>query len=41
MKNGSINTALVDILKTLGDLSKELRLENPVDEIGEAADDAN
>jgi hypothetical protein len=37
----SINTALVDILKTLGDLSKELRLENPVEVIGEAADDAN
>lgn len=37
----SINTALVGILKTLGDLSKELRLENPVEVIGEAADDAN
>lgn len=37
----SINTALADILKTLGDLSKELRLENPVDEIGVGADDAN
>ena len=37
----SINTALADILKTLGDLSKELRLENPVEVIGEAADDTN
>jgi hypothetical protein len=37
----SINTALADILKTLGDLSKELRLENPVEVICEAADDAN
>ena len=37
----SINNALADILKTLGTLSKELRLENPVEEIGEAADDAN
>ena len=37
----SINTALADILKTLGDLSKELLLENPVNEIDVGADDAN
>ena len=37
----SINNALADILKTLGDLSKELRLENPVEVISEAANDAN
>ena len=36
----SINNALADILKTLGTLSKELRLENPIDTISEAADDA-
>ena len=36
----SINNALADILKTLGTLSKELRLENPVEVIGEAANDA-
>lgn len=37
----SINKALEDILKTLVTLSKELRLENPVDEIGVAEDDVN
>lgn len=36
----SINNALADILKTLGTLSKELRLENPVETICEAEDDA-
>ena len=36
----SINNALADILKTLGTLSKELRLENPVEVMGEAANDA-
>ena len=36
----SINNTLADILKTLGTLSKELRLENPVETICEAADDA-
>ena len=35
----SINNALADILKTLGTLSKELRLENPVETLCEAEDD--